>query len=127
MALPRRCPSRCDGDMRALVLPGWLQAPELRDIPLPEPRAGEVLLRVAAAGACHSDLHLMEFPPGTMPFEPPFVLGHEVTGVVVELGPGVTGVSQHQPMAVYGPWGCGHCMQCRIGAENYCEHAGDLA
>ena len=126
MALPRRPCLRCDGDMRALVLARWRQAPELRDVLLPEPRAGEVLLRVAAAGACHSDLHLMEFPPGAMPFDPPFVLGHEITGHIAELGPGVTGLSVDQPVAVYGPWGCGRCMQCRIGAENYCEHAADL-
>ncbi|MGZ4690559.1 MAG: alcohol dehydrogenase catalytic domain-containing protein, partial [Acidimicrobiia bacterium] len=66
--------------MRAVVLPDWQQAPELRDVPIPVPRPGEALIRVAGAGACHSDLHLMEFPPGVLPFCPPFVLGHENTG-----------------------------------------------
>jgi propanol-preferring alcohol dehydrogenase len=118
---------RSDETMQALVLPGWQQAPELREVPVPEPRPGEVLVRVAGAGACHSDLHLMEFPPGVMPFDPPFVLGHETTGYVAELGPGVAGLTLSQPVAVYGPWGCGHCVTCRTGAENYCEHAAELA
>lgn len=93
---------------------------------MPEPRTGEVLVQVAGAGACHSDLHLMGFPPGAMPFDPPFVLGHETTGYVAELGDGVAGLIAGQPVAIYGPWGCGHCLTCRTGAENYCEHAADL-
>ncbi len=113
--------------MRALVLPGWQQAPELRDVPTPEPGVGEVLIRVAGAGACHSDLHLMEFPPGTLGFSPPFVLGHENTGWVAAQGPGSSTFAIGTPVAVYGPWGCGHCRSCRLSAENYCERAGELA
>jgi alcohol dehydrogenase, propanol-preferring len=112
--------------MRALVLPAWLERPELRDVPVPEPGAGEVLVKVAGAGACHSDLHLMDFPPGAMPFDPPFVLGHENTGWVEAHGPGSTGLEIGEPVAVYGPWGCGSCRNCRLSAENYCEHAAEL-
>ena len=112
--------------MRALVLPAWLQPPELRDVPVPEPGPGEVVLRVAGAGACHSDLHLMEFPPGAMPFDPPFVLGHETTGHVEALGAGVDGLRAGDAVAIYGPWGCGHCPTCRTGAENYCDRAAEL-
>ncbi len=112
--------------MRALVLPAWLAPPELRDVPVPEPGSGEVLLRVAGAGACHSDLHLMEFPPGAMPFDPPFVLGHETTGYVETLGPGVDGLQTGEAVAVYGPWGCGRCPTCRTGSENYCDRASEL-
>lgn len=113
--------------MRALVLPGWQQPPELRDVPIPEPGPGEVRLRVAGAGACHSDLHLMEFPPGALAFSPPFVLGHENTGWVEALGTGSTAFPIGEPVAVYGPWGCGRCRSCRLSAENYCERAGELA
>ena len=74
--------------MQALVLPGWQQAPELRDVPVPEPGPGRHSIRVAGAGACHSDLHLMEFPPGALPFDPPFILGHENTGWVEAIAPG---------------------------------------
>jgi propanol-preferring alcohol dehydrogenase len=112
--------------MRALVLPGWQQPPELRDVPVPEPGPGEVLIKVAGAGVCHSDLHLMAFPPGVMPFDPPFVLGHENTGWVEAHGPGSTGLDIGEPVAVYGPWGCGTCRSCRLSSENYCEDAAAL-
>jgi propanol-preferring alcohol dehydrogenase len=112
--------------MQALVLPGWQQTPTLRDVPVPEPGPGEVLLRVAGAGACHSDLHLMEFPPGAMPFDPPFVLGHENTGWVERNGPGADTFAVGDAVAVYGPWGCGHCRACASSEENYCERAGSI-
>ena len=81
---------------------------------LPVPTgAGEVLLRVAGAGACHSDLHLMDFPPGAMPFDPPFVLGHENTGWV-ETTARSDGLRAGDAVAVYGPWGCGRCRACAL-------------
>ena len=95
--------------MQAYQLTAWQQPPELRDIDVPEPGPGQVLVKVGGAGACHSDLHLMEWPEGTMPFEPPFTLGHENAGWVEQLGAGVTGFTPGDPVAVYGPWGCGHC------------------
>ncbi len=113
--------------MQALQLVDWQQAPELREVSEPEPGPGEVIVRVAGAGACHSDLHLLyEFPPGLLPFEPPWTLGHENTGWVAALGAGVTGVRVDDPVAVYGPWGCGRCRPCRRGRENYCDHQGEL-
>lgn len=112
--------------MRALVLPGWQQAPEFRDVPVPEPRAGEALIRVAGAGACHSDLHLMEFPPGALPFDPPFILGHENTGRVEAVASDASTFTVGDAVAVYGPWGCGQCRSCQLSAENYCERAGEL-
>src|SRR5690606_13545967 len=73
-------------------------------------------------GVCHSDLHLLhEFEPGMMPWEIPFTLGHENAGWVDALGPGVVGLEVGQPVAVYGPWGCGRCRRCSLGEENYCE------
>jgi alcohol dehydrogenase, propanol-preferring len=112
--------------MRAFQLTAWQQPPELRDVPTPEPQAGEVLLRVAGAGACHSDLHLMEWEPGLMPFDPPFTLGHENAGWVERIGAGVRGVQVGEPVLVYGPWGCGRCAACRRSSENYCERAGEI-
>ncbi|MDY7101314.1 MAG: NAD(P)-dependent alcohol dehydrogenase [Actinomycetota bacterium] len=108
--------------MRALQMVGWKQQPELVDVPEPEPGPGQVLIRVAAAGACHSDVHLIdEFDTGLVPFEPPFTLGHENAGWVEAVGVGVDGFEIGQPVAVYGPWGCGRCHTCRQGFENYCE------
>ena len=78
--------------MRALRLKEWKSEPVLEDVPVPEPGPGEVLIQVGAAGACHSDLHLMhEFEPGALPWSPPFTLGHENAGWVHTLGEGVTG------------------------------------
>lgn len=113
--------------MRALQLTAWQHEPELCDVAEPEPGAGEVLVRVGGAGACHSDLHLMhDFEAGLLPFEPPFTLGHENAGWIEAVGAGVTGLELGAPVAVYGPWGCGRCHRCRQGSENYCEHAAEL-
>jgi propanol-preferring alcohol dehydrogenase len=106
--------------MKAFQLTGSKKAPELREIPVPKPGPGEVLLKIAGAGACHSDLHLMEAPEGQ--FKYPFTLGHENAGWVEALGQGATGYSVGDPVLVYGPWGCGRCLNCRMGVENYCEN-----
>jgi alcohol dehydrogenase, propanol-preferring len=112
--------------VKAYQLTAWQQPPELREVAEPEPGPGEVLLKVVGAGACHSDLHLMEFPPGQLPFDPPFTLGHENTGRVAALGAGVTELREGDAVAVYGPWGCGQCRQCRLGRENYCDRAREI-
>jgi propanol-preferring alcohol dehydrogenase len=109
--------------MKALRLERWQSDPVLTEVPDPKPGPGQVVVRVGAAGACHSDLHLMrEFGPGQLPWGPPFTLGHENAGWVHELGPGATGVEVGQPVAVYGAWGCGTCARCRLGIESYCEN-----
>lgn len=114
--------------MKALQITQWQHDPELRDVPQPDPGPGEVLVRVGGAGACHSDLHLLhDFPPGIMPWNPPFTLGHENAGWVEAVGPGVSGLDIGTPVAVYGPWGCGFCHRCRRGMENYCERQAELS
>ncbi|MFP3899717.1 MAG: NAD(P)-dependent alcohol dehydrogenase [Acidimicrobiia bacterium] len=113
--------------MHALQLTAWKSPPEFREVPTPEPGPGEVLVRVAAAGACHSDLHLIhDFDPGLLPYDLPFTLGHENAGWVEALGPGVDGLEVGTPVAVYGPWGCGRCWRCQQGNENYCERAAEI-
>jgi alcohol dehydrogenase, propanol-preferring len=120
-------PDRRGGAMQALQLTEWQHEPELREVDPPEPGPGEVLVRVVAAGACHSDLHLMhDFPAGLLPYDLPFTLGHENAGVVEAMGAGVTGLDVGQPVAVYGPWGCGRCLACVQGAENYCERQAEI-
>ncbi|CND74656.1 alcohol dehydrogenase [Mycobacterium tuberculosis] len=111
--------------MRALRLLDWKSDPELVDVADPEPGPGQVVVKVGGAGACHSDLHLMrDFEGGALPWGPPFTLGHENAGWVHALGEGVRGLEAGQPVAVYGPWGCGICERCRVGTENYCENPG---
>lgn len=112
--------------MRAYRLTGWGKRGELVEATVPEPRAGEVLLQVTAAGACHSDLHLMDWPEGLLPWKVPFTLGHENAGRVAAVGAGVTGVKTGDNVLVYGSWGCGACHPCRLGRENYCERAASI-
>ena len=113
--------------MRAVRLQRWSSEPELVEIPTPVPGPGEVLLRVDAAGLCHSDLHLMSWPEATVPYKLPFTLGHETVGTVAALGRGAIGVAEGDRVAVYSRWGCGTCWQCVQGMENRCEHdAGEL-
>ena len=109
--------------MRALRLLAWKSDPVLVDVPEPRPGPGQVVVKVGGAGACHSDLHLMrDFDANTLPWGPPFTLGHENAGWVHALGDGVTGPKIGQPVAVYGAWGCGVCERCRAGMETYCEN-----
>ena len=109
--------------MKAVQLVRWQAEPELREVDVPEPGPGEVLVRVEAAGLCHSDVHMIEAPPGVFPVDIPFTLGHETAGTVAALGPGAAGVSVGQPVLVYSRWGCGACWQCVQGRENVCERS----
>jgi len=96
----------------------------------PEPRGTEVLLKVLAAGVCHSDLHLWDggYDLGhgnrlsltDRGVSLPLTLGHETVGSVVALGPEATGVAQGQNCLIF-PWiGCGECRVCLSGEETYC-------
>lgn len=113
--------------MKALQLVDWKHAPELRDVAEPEPGPNEIVVRIAAAGACHSDLHFIDtLEAGMVPFNPPFTLGHENAGWIDSVGAGVSGLEVGQPVAVYGPWGCGRCINCRLSMENYCLRQAEL-
>ncbi|MGY2001718.1 NAD(P)-dependent alcohol dehydrogenase [Blastococcus sp. SYSU DS1024] len=101
--------------------------PEVVDVPTPEPGPGQVRLRVTAAGLCHSDAFVMSLPAEQYIYGLPLTLGHEGAGVVDALGEGATGVEVGEPVAVYGPWGCGLCHACALGAENYCPRAAELS
>ncbi|MFG3521010.1 NAD(P)-dependent alcohol dehydrogenase [Nocardia nova] len=100
--------------------------PEVRDIPTPEPGPGEVLLKVTAAGVCHSDDFVMSMPLEAFGFELPLTLGHEGAGTVAAVGDGVRGLEVGTSVVVYGPWGCGGCWFCAQGMENYCSRAAEL-
>src|SRR4051812_504308 len=112
--------------MQAFQLVEWQQPPVLRDVPVPEPGPGEVLVKIGGAGACHSDLHVMGWPAGFLPYELPFTLGHENAGWIEALGQGVKGWEPGEAVAVYGPWGCGRCRPCRMSLETLCERASEL-
>jgi propanol-preferring alcohol dehydrogenase len=80
-----------------------------------------VLVKIAAAGVCHSDIHQKDgsIPPARLPI----ILGHENAGWVEALGPGAEGVSPGDPVVVYGGWGCGRCRFCLGGQEQLCGSA----
>ncbi|MFD8479704.1 NAD(P)-dependent alcohol dehydrogenase [Kitasatospora sp. NPDC059673] len=100
--------------------------PEVVTVPDPEPGPGQVLLKVTAAGVCHSDMAVMSWPAERLPFPLPLTLGHEGVGTIAALGAGVTGFTEGESVAVYGPWGCGSCAKCAEGKENYCLRAREL-
>lgn len=115
--------------MRGVVFENYKSFPVLRDdLKKPEPGPGEVLLKVAGAGACHSDVAIFEnFDEGVPGAQkPPFVLGHESSGWVEEVGAGVNGFTKGDAYLVYGPIGCQHCKACSRGQDTYCENAHDL-
>jgi len=105
--------------MKAAVLnsiPGTL---DIEEIEIGEPGPREVLVRTAAAGICHSDLHFME---GKYPFPCPAVLGHESAGVVEAVGSMVHYVQPGDHVITCLSAFCGHCSQCTDGHLSLCEN-----
>ncbi|TGD89971.1 zinc-binding dehydrogenase [Mycolicibacterium sp. CH28] len=90
----------------------------LEDVPIPEPGPGEVLVKVAFCGICHSDLSLIN---GTFPAQRPVVTqGHEASGTIAKLGPGVTGWSEGDRVVVAAGRPCEQCPNCRRGDLSNC-------
>ena len=111
------------GMMRAAV---WEAGSPLRveTIPIPVPRAGEALVQVSACGVCHTDLHVMK---GEVRFPSPAVLGHEISGRVVEIGLGTRpeqipeGVELGDRVVGAFIMPCGTCRRCEAGRDDLCE------
>ena len=100
------------------------------DVPTPQPTGTEVLVKITAAGVCHSDIHICEgfydfgdgkrFHMGERGLGLPLTMGHEIAGEIVSAGPDGEPVTAGAPVVVY-PWiGCGHCPVCTRGDENLC-------
>lgn len=106
--------------MRVAVLNGYGELLAITEIPRPVPAAGEVLIKVTAAGLCHTDLHLIDGDPAILPGFPA-VLGHETAGIVEEIGSGITSLTVGDAVAVFGAQGCGACTTCLSGLENMCS------
>jgi alcohol dehydrogenase, propanol-preferring len=95
---------------------------ELRDLPLPRPGRGQVLLQVRACGVCRTDLHVVdgELTDPRLPLVP----GHQIVGTVVEAGKDAQRFPVGARVGVpWLGWTCGECRQCRAGRENLCERA----
>jgi alcohol dehydrogenase, propanol-preferring len=110
-----------DRTMKAAVVRAFDQPLAIEEVAVPRPGAGELLVKVAACGVCHTDLHAAE---GDWPVKPapPFIPGHEGVGHVVAVGAGVSHVREGDRVGV--PWlysACGHCTHCLGGWETLCE------
>jgi S-(hydroxymethyl)glutathione dehydrogenase/alcohol dehydrogenase len=106
--------------MRAAVLWQWNEPFTVEDVTLAKPRQGEVRVKLAASGVCHSDLSIQR---GTLPMPPPRIIGHEGAGVVEEIGPGVTSVAPGDHVILCWMYPCGHCVECGRGRPAHCESA----
>ncbi len=96
----------------------------VEDIEVESPRRGEVMIKLAACGVCHSDYSVTT---GTIPFPPPVVLGHEGAGIVVEVGEGVTGIAVGDPVVSSFVSMCGKCRYCQTGRPQLCDQAAKAA
>ena len=103
--------------MKAAIY-GGLRSIEIREVEVPAPPPGYVLLEMKACGICGSDLHQYLGRWG----QPTVAGGHEVSGVIAALGEGVSRVKVGDRVAVEGTYHCGECRYCRVGLYNLCEH-----
>ncbi len=104
--------------MRAAVLTAPRTPFVIEELPMPEPRLGEVLIRTHACGVCHTDLHVMN---GDIAFPCPCVMGHEISGTVAALGPGVDHVAVGDRVVSAFIMPCGTCRFCVRGRDDLCE------
>ena len=107
--------------MRAAVVPELGAPLEIRQVDVPEPGPGQVVVKIEASGLCHTDIHAAR---GEWPVKPkiPLVPGHEGVGTVVSVGEGDSPVAVGDRVAL--PWlgyACGHCRYCVGGWETYCQ------
>jgi 6-hydroxycyclohex-1-ene-1-carbonyl-CoA dehydrogenase len=107
--------------MRAAVFHGADRPLVLEEVALPEPGPDDIVVRVAACGVCHTDLHYIDH--GTPTFKaPPLILGHEVAGTVHAVGRHVERLEPGARVLLPAVLPCGSCRMCRTGRENICEH-----
>lgn len=109
--------------MRAVRLHAAGSALRLEDVPRPTPAGSEVLVRVAAAGVCHTDLHIVDGTQARV--ELPVTLGHEISGWIEAWGPDAEPhhgrLAAGDAVLVFGGWGCGACRECARGQDQRCE------
>lgn len=103
--------------MKAAVYLGPGQI-EVRDVPAPECRAGEILIKVDACAVCGTDLRVYQH--GHHAVTPPHITGHEVAGTIAEVGGGVDGYRPGERVIIVTEIGCGLCNWCRRGRQNMC-------
>lgn len=107
--------------MKAAVFHGGDKGLKIEDIPVPPISDDQILVKVAACGVCHTDLHYLEHGVPTFK-KPPVVLGHEASGIVDQVGSRVTRLKKGQRVLIPAVLTCGHCPACRQGRENICAN-----
>lgn len=106
--------------MKAAVVAAFGKPLEIREVPVPTPGPGQLLVKIAACGVCHTDLHAAQGDWPVKP-QPPFIPGHEGVGHVVAVGAGVSHIKEGDRVGI--PWlhsACGHCEHCLGGWETLC-------
>jgi alcohol dehydrogenase, propanol-preferring len=106
--------------MKAAVVRAFREPLVIEEVPVPQPGAGQIVVKIAATGVCHTDLHACEGDWPVKP-KPPFIPGHEGVGHVSAVGAGVRHVREGDRVGV--PWlytACGHCKHCLGGWETLC-------
>jgi alcohol dehydrogenase, propanol-preferring len=106
--------------MKAAVAHAFGKPLVIEEVPVPEPGPGQILVRIAATGVCHTDLHAIKGDWPVKP-KPPFIPGHEGVGTVVGVGRGATRIKEGDRVGI--PWlhtACGYCPYCRTGWETLC-------
>jgi S-(hydroxymethyl)glutathione dehydrogenase/alcohol dehydrogenase len=106
--------------MKGVVFRSRDRTPALEDVGVKTPGAGEVRVRLHAAGLCHSDLSVID---GSIPYPAPVVLGHEGAGIVEAIGPEVTGLKEGDPVVLSTLAHCGRCPACEVGRSTECRNA----
>ena len=107
--------------MKAALFHGSGKPLEVTEVPTPQPGAGQILVKVAACGVCHTDLHYLDHNVPTFK-APPMILGHEPSGTVAGLGAGVKNFKEGDRVLLPAVLTCGTCFQCRSGRENICDN-----
>jgi threonine 3-dehydrogenase len=109
--------------MQAVVKAHAAPGIELREVPVPTPGPGEVLVRVQSASVCGTDLHIFNWDPWAQGrIHPPLIPGHEFCGAVAGVGRGVTTVKEGDLVSAEMHVACGKCLQCRTGLAHICQH-----
>lgn len=112
-------PSTMQAVVKAQAAPGI----EIREVPVPTPGPGEVLVRVHAASVCGTDLHIYAWDPWAQGrIHPPLIPGHEFAGAVAAVGADVTTVKEGDLVSAEMHVACGKCLQCRTGLAHVCQH-----
>ena len=108
--------------MDAIVKPSAGVGLELRQVPVPEPGPGEVLIKVHKTAICGTDVHIYNWDPWAREhIKPPMTIGHEYVGEIAALGAGVTGLAVGQRVSGEGHITCHHCRNCHTGNIQWCK------